>query len=384
MKQIYKIISWLCISNIFFTAEVARVEEFNRPKNSSQEEEAKKEQEQRMSQAVTEKSFVRSRKTYSKIERLLIDANNAKTTPPSRENKKTNNSSSYLNQDREKNEQAILDKAQEIYRQRHNDGHTTSSFFKTNIDHENAQAIYKSNERESVNLLYRDLYNIDPHLFKTYANTSISHKEEPRKLTSNDFVEFQENPTLLLIGTSTGNTKTNLITHQFISPLEQAIELEDKDDIAKIFNLLDDQNFMKKAEKLHVDISAKSLTQPLIDKYIDLLHNKGIDAASEYIQSLEDLEVPELTKTLNEQTTLLFLQWALNDNNIQDAKNIIKHAKKAKISSSFVADELAERYNYLLKQKGEQKATAFLHTVHALGNETLYTKLYYKLFPSAE
>jgi hypothetical protein len=136
---------------------------------------------------------------------------------------------------------------------------------------------------------------------------------------------------------------------------------------------------------LENEINIDSLAEPLIEKYKKMAKDpKKINDLNNYVENIYNLKVPELTKKFNEEITISRLRRSIAKNDIQAAKKVIEDAKKLKVSSSFIADELAEQYNYLHSNKGEDEANSFLNTVNELGNDTLYTKLYYKLFPDTE
>ncbi len=274
-----------------------------------------------------------------------------------------------------------LQKARDKYRQHHNDGLSKKEFVNLNINTDHITSVYKSDLDASSKQLSEDLYNIDPHLFTEYNDQAYAVRTKPETLTATDFQGYEMHPRLLIDTTSyvPGETAGRKLRS---TPLEEAIELKDVKSIKKIFKIIKDPVIIKKARQEGFDISAEALTQPLIDKYVDIFHEKGNDAASKYITSLEDLNIPELTKALNEQTAMLYFQWALDADDIEVAKNVLSHAKQIRISQSLIADQLADRYNYLLKYKGKKEASRYLLNVHKLDDDSLYSDLYYKLFPT--
>ena len=296
--------------------------------------------------------------------------------PKKEKNKKINDAQTKINdaQQRIENAQKRADdaqqKARDEYEQRHNNGLSTRDFVDQNINMDHTTSIYGLDKDSSSKQISTDLFELDPHLFKEYNDKAYAIKPKLKKLTNSDFQEFEKYPGKI-IDTSHYVSGEYSGKQLRLSPLEESIELKDKDSIDKILTLIKDPSFQEKAKNDGYDITLRSVTQPIIDKYITTLREKGIKAASEYVQSIEDIGVPELTKSINRQTAMLYLQWSLADGDIETAKNILSHIRNLKIKTSFIADELTKRYDYLKKYKGKTEANSFAQKIEKLGDAKL-------------
>lgn len=285
---------------------------------------------------------------YSEFERSIQDAYKARQNNPSL------------------NHYNSLARARDLYNQSRREYATPEEIFdsiKKRYQAGRLSDIYGPNgsHDEHSKILLDDLYNIDPFLYKSFVDSfyDIKQKSKPTfKATEKDFLDWlQKNPEYI-INPSKFTKKPNEKT-----PLEDAIAASDKTAIERIIEIA-------KKNK----ISSDQLIAPIKEEIIKILKTDGQEKVTQYLENIKNIGVPELTKIIYKNILRSELEWALENNNTEEAQDALNLAIENGISLEFLSKPLIDNYKKISKSSQD-----YLQRIYNLENPELSNYIYEQL-----